>query len=657
MKNLLTCLAMIALLFMTQCTNESGKFIAKLDSKYEVAGRKFAIRDINPNLPQNWDGYNFVALEFRITTSQRFHIGFTTDYGYNELRMTSYVPNAWNRLVIPLRFYRDLPEARASLAAIFNQPRYTGWIHLESGTRGELHGVDSIGIRMLCPIGNPEFEIRNITLEVDDPGDAYLGELPVIDEFGQHNLVDYPDKIRSLEQLQAAWAAEDKDLETLPDYNYSRYGGYKQKQVEGTGFFRVEEIDGRWWFVDPDGYLYLHVGVSGVGAGGGGNIRDLDRRGDAWLKEMPPEQFIQTNNRGGKSANFGAWNLYRRYGGDDYRAKALETTIKRMKKLGVNVGASSPSNPNPSTPYLRGLGLENDMMGLADVYDPRWAVMLDSTFKAFLPQNKDNPWIIGYFVGNEPGWQKKETRTADLILQGRDRPIKTELEKFLQTYGDTPERKTEFIHRTFEIFLQTVKTTMKRYDPNHLNLGIRFGNLNSLEGREYLMKICSEAFDVLSINEYYDKPRKELYDYMYSKIGLPYLIGEFHFGTVDRGLSQSLWQVDTQEERGVGYRYYMEQGYSHPALIGTTYFAWSDQDMSGRGDGENFNHGVVDVTDRLYYYMAQAMIETNMRLYDIHSGTIQPFDQEPKRTRGHRGIPDLWNQVGSRQDILSSSGL
>ena len=657
MKHLMIYMAVIALLFMTQCNPKPDKFVVKFNSKYEVAGQKFAIRDINPDLPRNWDEYNFVVLEFRITTAQRFHVGFTTDYGYNELRMYSYVPNAWNKLAIPLQFYRNLPPARTSLAAMFNQPRYTGWIHLESGTRGELHGIDSIGVRMLCPINNPEFEIRNITLTVDDPGDEYLGEIPVVDEFGQVNLVDYPEKIRSIEQLRAEWAAEDKELENIPNYyNYSRYGGYMQKQVKGTGFFRVEEVDGRWWFVDPDGYLYLHVGVSGTGAGQGGNVRDLDKRGEGWLKEMPPEQF-RNNNQGRQSVNFGAWNLYRRYGGEDFRAKALETTVKRMKKLGVNVGISTPDNPNPSTPYLRNLGMENELMGLADVYAPGWIALVDSSMRAYLPQNKDNPWIIGYFVGNEPGWQKKETQLCNLILQGKDRPIKTELEKYLQIHGNTPESQMEFVHKTFGIFLQTVKTTMKRYDPNHLNLGIRFGNLNSLEGRELLQEICSNAFDVLSINEYYDKPRKELYDFMYSKMGLPYLIGEFHFGMVDRGLSQALWQVDSQEERGVGYRYYMEQGYSHPALIGTTYFAWGDQDVSGRGDGENFNHGVVDVTDRLYKYMEEAMMETNKRLYDIHSGEIQPFNQEPKRTRGHRGIPNLWNEVGTRQDIRSSSGL
>jgi hypothetical protein len=429
-----------------------------------------------------------------------------------------------------------------------------------------------------------------------------------------------------------------------------------QKQVKATGFFRVEEIDGRWWFVDPDGYVYLHVGASGTGAGQGGSVRDLDKRGDFWVKEMPPEQFVQTNARGGKTANFGAWNLYRRYGGEDFRAKALETTVRRMKRLGINIGISTPTNPNPSTPYLRNLGMDGELMGLTDVYDPGWVAMLDSSLRVQLPPEKNNPWIIGYFIGNEPGWQKKEERLSEIILQGKDRPIKAEFEKFLQANGNTPALKKEFIHKTFGIFLQTVRTTMKRYDPNHLNLGIRFGNLNSLEGNDLLQEICSKAFDVFSINEYYDKPRKDIYDDMYSKMGLPYLIGEFHFGTVDRGFSQALWQVDSQEERGVGYRYYQEQGFSHPALIGTTYFQWCDQDVSGRSDGENFNQGVFDVTDRPYKYMVEAIMETNKRLYGVHSGEIQPFEQEPIRTRGHRGIPDYWNQVGVKEDSNISAG-
>ena len=644
MKNMMTIMAITAMFMSAQCTPVSKDFKVKFDSNHEVSGQKFAVRDINPDLPRNWDGYEFVVLEFRITTSQRFHVGFTTDYGYNELRVSSYVPNAWNKLAIPLKFYRRLPDARIDLAATYNQPRYTGWINL-GGRRDELHGVDSIGIRMRVPIGNPEMEIRSISLAADDPGDAYLEEIPAVDKFGQHNLVHYEGKISSFEQLQAAWRAEEKELESdMTDYNYSRFGGYRQKQVMRTGFFRVEKIDERWWFVDPDGFLFLSHGVDCVNPGGGGSTRDLNKR-TGMFSELPPEQFRQ-NSQGRESASFTSWNLYRRFG-EDFKQKSNELVIKRMNHWGLNTIANWSNaavygqNRIAYTLQLRGLAMDGSLMGLADVYAPDFAVSMDANMKSYLPENKDNPWVVGYFVGNEPSWLGQEARLCDLILAGEDRPIKAELEKFLQN-GNTPERKKTFIHNTFRIFLQTVKTTMKRYDSNHLNLGIRFGNLNELDGT--LMEICREAFDILSFNCYDLRPNKEMMDRALRLTDRPMIIGEYHFGTVDRGMAQSLWQVESQQQRGVAYRYYTEQAYSHPGLIGTAYFQWCDQDLLGRGDGENYNCGYIDATDRPYKYQVEATMETSKRLYAVHSGELQPFDQKPDKARGHGGVPDIWNE-------------
>jgi hypothetical protein len=127
--------------------------------------------------------------------------------------------------------------------------------------------------------------------------------------------------------------------------------------------------------------------------------------------------------------------------------------------------------------------------------------------------------------------------------------------------------------------------------------------------------------------------------------GKPMYIGEYHFGTVDRGMAQSLWQVDSQQERGVAYRYYTEHAYAHPGLIGTAYFQWCDQDLTGRGnDGENYNCGMVDVTDRPYPYLVEDVSETAKRLFGVHSGIMPPVEQAPARARGHQAIPDLWNE-------------
>ncbi len=641
----LTIFCIAGILICLQCSSPKT-FKIQFDSSKEVSGKKFAIKDVSPGLPRNWDEYNYVVLEFKSSTSQRFQVGFTTDWGYNDLRVMSYVANGWNKLAIPLKFYRELPDAEVDLAATFNQPRYTGWVNL-GGQRGPLHGVDSIGIRMRVPIGNPTIELRSISLSVDDPGDKYLEKTPSVDEFGQWNLGDWEDKIHSLEQLKSEWSKEDNEITSTNNYQYSKFGGYLNAKVKGTGFFRTEKIDGQWWFVDPEGYLFLSVGVDCVHPGGGGNAVNIDKRRNIF-KELPPEK-LQSKGPGSrqKAASFGLWNLYRRYG-EDYHQKSIDMAIKRMDKWGLNTIAnwSSPdvynTNQKAFIVPLRGIGIDGGLMGLSDVYAPTFRPTVENAVKNFVENFNSNPWLIGYFIGNEPSWLDQEERLCDLIMNGPDRPIKSELVAFLAK-GDTPERRNEFIHETFRIFLETVDNALEKYDPDHLDLGIRFGNV--LEIDRNILEICKNIFDVLSFNCYDLYPKKEMMDRAMEITGLPMIIGEYHFGTVDRGMAQSLWQVNSQKERGVAYRYYTEKAYSHPGLIGTGYFQWCDQDLTGRGlDGENYNCGLVDVTDRPYKYQVKAMMETAKRLFEIHKGEIQPVSQAPERARGHEAIPDLWNE-------------
>lgn len=601
------------------------------DSSKEVSGRKIALKDINPQLPSDWDGYNFVVLEYKITSAQRFQLGFTTDWGYNELRVMSYVPGAWNRLAIPLKYFTSQPDAAFDLAATYNKPRYTGWINL-GGQRGPMHGVDSVGVRMRKPIGSPEIIIRNITLEVEDPGDSYLEDTPAYDEFGQSIRSEYPEKVSSLEELRADWEAEDALDANAPDYGYSRYGGYLSARHDGgTGYFRVVKEDGRWWFVDPEGYLFLSVGADCVGIGQGGGVRDAGKR-TGMYKEVP-------------ETSFGEANLVRRYG-EDYEEAASDMVIRRMHRWGLNTIANWSDrriygrNEMAFIVPMRDLGMDGSLMSLCDVYDPAYKANIDRSVSKFVSGFKGNPWLIGYFVSNEPSWINQESRLCQIILDGKDRPIKKALQEYLAGHGDTPASRRAFVLESFDTFLSAVSSALKKYDPDHLNLGIRFGDPDTLG--EDLLKICRAHFDVFSFNCYQMVPDRGMLDRAAEILDLPMIVGEYHFGTVDRGLAQSLWQVDSEEERGVAYRYYTENAYSHPNFIGTGYFQWCDQDITGRFDGENYNCGFVDVTDRPYPLMVEAVSETSANLYAIHSGAKAPYDRQPRNARGHGAVPDIW---------------
>jgi hypothetical protein len=122
------------------------------------------------------------------------------------------------------------------------------------------------------------------------------------------------------------------------------------------------------------------------------------------------------------------------------------------------------------------------------------------------------------------------------------------------------------------------------------------------------------------------------------------LLGEFHIGVPGRGMAPGLVQAMNQEERGVAYQYYVEHAAAHPEVIGTHWFEWIDEPVTGRFDGENYNIGFVDVTDRPYDELVAAAKVAHARLFDIHSGKIPPTNRMAKTS--DVGTPAEASQLG-----------
>ena len=94
------------------------------------------------------------------------------------------------------------------------------------------------------------------------------------------------------------------------------------------------------------------------------------------------------------------------------------------------------------------------------------------------------------------------------------------------------------------------------------------------------------------------------------------MIGEFHFGAMDRGLFHTgLGATRDQAERAACYKEYVRSGLAHPRCVGTHWFQWRDQALTGRGDGENYPVGFLTVTDQPYSELVNAAREVGETLY------------------------------------------
>jgi hypothetical protein len=276
------------------------------------------------------------------------------------------------------------------------------------------------------------------------------------------------------------------------------------------------------------------------------------------------------------------------------------------------------------------------------VYSEAFARRVDADAAQQLSVRKNDPWMIGYFIGNEPPWPAREGQLVDLVLAGANTAIQQRFKAELAK-GDTPAIRKALVHAAFSRYLEIVNAAVKRHDPNHLNLGIRFGGTPPDD-----VIALARGFDVYSMNKYRWAPPRDFIDRVYAIQKLPILIGEFHFGVPERGLAPGLVQAMNQLERGVAYSYYVENAAEHPAIVGTHWYQWIDQPATGRRDGENYNIGWIDVTDRPYPELVAAAKATHAKLDDIHSGKLAATTRKPKASEFgtpedsiHLGIPAI----------------
>lgn len=600
----------------------------------EVPTTRWTLAELEPALPADWTQAQFLVIEYRSSTSQRFELGLESDEGNVSKRIHPFA-DVWTRASIPLRFFREGLGDADELASTVNQPRQGYWINIEAGGHGPVAHVRALSVTMRYPAHAATLEIRKVSLAATDPGDAILdGGNPLVDEFGQYVHADWPGKARSVEALRREWQAEERMLVPKAVAQGCRYGGFVADKRRATGFFRVEKIGERWWFVDPEGCRFYSTGVNGAGGEPPRTVivgRDKEFASIPTAAQIPARGADVDPLRDPVSLYLA--NLQRRFG-TDWRGPSAVVTARRMRAWGLNtaygpgLNESLPAGSLQRVAYVLPLPgwqrIEGAIMGMPDVYSPAFAARVDADAARLLGPRKTDPWMIGYFIGNEPPWPARESQLVDLVVKGPASELQKRFKVDLAK-GDTPERRKSLVHAAFTQYLKVVNAAVKRADPNHLNLGIRFGGTPPDD-----VIALARGFDVYSMNKYRWAPPPEFIDRVYAIQKLPILIGEFHFGVPERGMAPGLVQTMNQQERGVAYSYYVEHAAEHPAIVGTHWYQWIDQPVTGRPDGENYNIGWIDVTDRPYPELVAAAKATHANLDAIHSGNLAATTRKAK---------------------------
>jgi len=151
--------------------------------------------------------------------------------------------------------------------------------------------------------------------------------------------------------------------------------------------------------------------------------------------------------------------------------------------------------------------------------------------------------------------------------------------------------------------------------PNQLYLGCRFSSSNLLA-----IKVASRYCDVVSFN-IYGRSLKEARELGHAG-DQPVIIGEFHFGALDRGqFHTGLVATQDQEDRARAYTQYVAECLAHPAIVGCHWFQYIDSPTTGRAlDGENYQIGFLDNADTPYAEIIAASRKIGASMYDMRGG-------------------------------------
>ena len=607
------------------------------------------------------------------------------DLDWSKANYIVYTIQTENEWVVPLivRFYNAADEVlqvtsgtipqtevvvAVPLSALDAQnvflPRTPGKLKtLVLGTKMKKEDITRISIGTSKNYKPQRFILKDMYLSSEEPTYS-LPDKKLVDPLGQDQTKEWQGKTKGEQELISYLQSLVGKEEEFP-VDWSSYGGWKEKRFDATGFFRTEHDGQRWWLVDPEGYAFWSAGIDCVSPGVTGLLNDIEQFYE-WLpdKEGKYRDMYVSDERGLHYADFAVANLIRAYG-ENYQQEWTKITTERMKEWRFNtVGnwSSLKFIKNAKTPYVWPLKdfprtEKTIFRDFPDVYSNEY-LEKSKRFAQQLEEFKDDPYMIGYFLTNEPLWafaeeihlaedllEKEELLESKLVFvknladkyggiekfneawnvnfssfEDLKKPLKNASKLSSQANQDLDEFTRELIHQ----YTKIVCNAVKKVDHNHLNLGMRYAWISSdsiFEG--------SKLFDVFTLNNYSMAPSAEMVMEVSQKSGLPVLIGEFHFGAPDVGLSSTgLRAVTTQTERGKAYRYYIENGAAIPALVGSHYFTLSDQAPLGRFDGENFQIGIVDICHKPYQDFVEGIIAAHENLYVVADNRKEPTTEQ-----------------------------
>lgn len=373
-----------------------------------------------------------------------------------------------------------------------------------------------------------------------------------------------------------------------------RFGGWKAFELEATGWFRVAEYDGRWWYITPEGHPFLSMAVATVHPGTS-NERKAACKEKFGSFEVWADSTVALFEKAGLNS-MGCWTRTKFFTG-----KIPYTgTISSVKQFAARHGIVLDAGKDGAKAMKRILS------------DPEFRTLLEKKVAEAVEEVGDDPYCIGWFSDNELPWDKGH-----------------------------PE--------LLEQYLKMVTEVLRKYDANRLYLGCRFNSWPRELSSPELLSVAGKYMDVISINHYsYWEPDFRHFDRICRWSGRPAMVTEFYAKGEDSGMKNSSgagWIVRSQKDRGLFYQNFVLELLKSRACVGWQWFCYQDNDPFNRkADPSNLdsNKGIVDGGFNPYSELVSSMSALNGRAFaladSLHKRSIGGRVTDSETGRGIAGV-------------------
>lgn len=436
----------------------------------------------------------------------------------------------------------------------------------------------------------------------------YSGSFPPISKWNTENtriiayMEGYTPAIKSLNAYK----------ETVNKYGSST----KLPQQAATGRFYTKKIDGRWWLVDPEGYLHLERSVNSFRKG------SSERNKTAWSKLFGSDaQWLSVSQRELSETGFHGTGAF---------CTNTYATIQTHN-------ASNPSSPltlSPSFAFLNQFRTaksytypgNNSDNAAGLVFYTGWAewcetYLAGNAFSAYLR----DPNVLGFFSDNEINFSSQNSFLLSRLLAigNTGDPAYVAAKAFMDSKGQTTvtdKLNDEFSGIVAEKYYKAVKEAAMKVDDKMLYLGTRLhGTPKYMEG---VMRAAGKYCDVVSIN-YYSRWSPELTTAIRNWeewTDKPFLITEFYTkGIEDSDLNNQSgagFSVPTQNERAYAYQHFTLGLLEAKNCVGWHWFKYQDDDGTDNSS-KPANKGLYDNYYQLFPYLTFFAREVNFNAYDL----------------------------------------